>query len=574
MPLPTALHLRRAQARAELHAGRVGVARDLLRSVVQAAPEDIEARLWLGDAELAGGNLTAAEAHYAAAQQLRPDAHDILNRLNLVQAERGDGAADRTAEQPWHNATATQELAELRRDLGALDQDLAFITEVDVRRAAQLLDEIVSAREPAALITERLSEIDRLLPALVELNLRAARRDGQTEVAEALGQLLVSLRLQRQSSDRSAQPARRGPVRALVLAPVAGSGYTHIPATALRARGAVVDEAMALAPERARDYDVIIAHEPHADAQMVQALALASAEGVAIVVSLACDYARLPGEHAAFHRLGLGSAERVESFVTALGLADLIVTASEPLADVLRGAGHRARVIPTGWARAGGAWDLPREMRPTLNLGWLSGPGTHLDLATIRREIARVTRAHPDVRLLIAGDPLAYQLFAASVSDGQRVYLPPVSVVDRPYLLGQVDLLVQPLRPGPYAESIGAQHLIEAGARGLPWVASPTQAVRAWPHGGLIADDGDAWSTHLGCLIDQPRLRAELGAAGREAALAFEAGALADAWWRATTGALPLTRLTTLPDQFVEAAAVAAYLPEAIPAYAWGGASK
>lgn len=541
MPLPTALHLRRAQARAELHAGRVDVARALLQSVVAAAPDDHEAHLWLGDAELACGNLVAAEARYADAQRLRPDGHDVLTRLSLVQAERGGEAG-------WTNRAVADDLATLRRDLGALDADLAFISEADVRRAALLLDEIVSAREPAALIAERLNDIDRLLPALVELNVRAARRDGQDDVAEALGQLLVSLRLQRQATDRPTPSIRRGPLRALVIAPVAGSGFTRVPAAALRAHGAEVDEGIGLAPERAREYDVIIAHEPHADAQVTQSLAIAAAEGVAIIVSLACDYARLPGEHAAFHRVGLGSAERVESFVTALGLADLVIAGSEPLADTLRDAGHRVRVIPAGWSRNSGAWDLPREARPIVSLGWFADPGTHLDLATVRREISRILRAHPDTRLLIAGDPLAYQSFAGVIPDGQRVYLPPVSAVDRPYLLAQADVMVQPLRQGHYAESVGAQHLIEAGVRGLPWVASPTQATRAWGRGGLIAEDGDAWLAHLTHVIEQPRLRAELAAAGRQAAEAVEAGALADNWWRATTGALPLSRLEALPE--------------------------
>ncbi len=540
MPLPTALHLRRAQARAELHAGRIDTARELLRAVVSAAPEDIEARLWLGDAELAAGNLTAAEQHYGTAQDLRPAAHDISARLRLVQVERGGSA------QPWRNEATDRDLSDLRRDLGQLDDTLTFISEADVRRAAMLLDEIVNAREPAALIAERLSEIDRLLPALVELNVRAARREGQDDVAEALSQLLVSLRLQRGDTGRPATPARQGPLRALIVAPVGGSSFTGITAAALRAHGADVDESVTLAPERATEYDVIIAHEPHADAQMTQALAVAAAEGVAIVISLACDYARLPAEHPAFHRLGLGSAERIESFVTALGLADLVVTASETMAETLREAGHRARVIPTGWARAGGAWDLPREPRATLNLGWLAGPGTHLDLAQIRREVGRAVRAHPDVRLAIAGDPLAYQLFAQSVPDNQRLYLPPVSAADRPYLLAQFDLILQPLRSGAYAESLGTQPLIEAGARSLPWLATPTTAARAWGQGGLVAEDSEAWSTQLNRLLEQPQLRAELAATGRQAALAFEAGALADHWWRAATTALPLSRLKTL----------------------------
>lgn len=570
MPLPTALHLRRAQARAELHAGRVESARDLLQSVVQAAPDDVEALLWLGDAELAAGNLSAAEAHYAGAQALRPDAHDVVTRLSLIRAEHGH--ADPSRRHPAALDVADQDLADLRRDLSSVDEKLAFVHEADVRRAATLLDEIVQAREPAALIATRLTEIDRLLPALVELNIRAARRDGQHDLAEALGQLLISLRLQRQGDSAGPVTQHRGPLRALVVAPVAGAAFTHIPATALRAHGAEVTEGLGLAPERARDYDVIIAHEPHADSHLIQSLAVAAAEGIAIVVSLACDYARLPGEHPAFHRVGLGSPERIDSFITALSLADLVVVPSEPMAEALREAGQRVRVITGGWARASGAWDLPHEPRTQLHIGWLAGPGTHLDLALIRREIARVIRTHPDVRLVVAGDPLAYQQFAQVIPHGQRLYLPPVGGTDRPYLLSQFDLILQPLRPGAYAESVGGQPFIEAGALGIPWLASPTMTSSAWSGGGLIAEDGDAWFSQLTRLVDEPQLRADLAQRGRQAACAFEAEALADIWWRTATGALPLARLEALKSASIPAAAsVPPLRAEAVVHHVWGG---
>ena len=576
MPLPTALHLRRAQARAELHAGRVDAARDLLRSIVAAAPDDVEALLWLGDAELAAGRLSAAEERYAAAQALRPEGHDVLTRLSLIRAEHGETASPNRS-----GATASfveQDLANLRRDLGSVDEGLSFVREADVRRAASLLDEIVNSREPASLIASRLTEIDRLLPALVELNIRAARREGQHEVAEALGQLLISLRLQRQA-ETAPEPLRRaGPLRALIVAPVAGSGFTRVPAAALRARGAEVDECLALAPERTRDYDVIIAHEPHADPQLTQGLAMAASEGVAIVVSLACDYARLPGEHPAFHRVGLGSPERVDSFITALSLADMVVAPSESMAEVLREAGQRVRVIAGGWSRSGGGWDLPHQSKAQLRIGWLAGPGTHLDLALIRRELSRVLRTHPDARLVVAGDPLAYQQFAQSIPDSQRQYLPPVGGSDRPYLLSQFDILVQPLRPGAYAESIGGQPFIEAGALGLPWLASPTMTSSQWS-GGLVAADSDAWFAQLTRLIEQPQLRAELAEHGRRAAQSFEAGALADAWWRTTTGALPLARLEALatasPTTDVTPSPLGAPTPAAVDVMvqrAWGGA--
>jgi len=77
-----------------------------------------------------------------------------------------------------------------------------------------------------------------------------------------------------------------------------------------------------------------------------------------------------------------------------------------------------------------------------------------------------------------------------------------------------VDILLVPMRDTPFNRCQSDRRLVEAGARRLPWIASPIPAFITWETGGLIADTPDEWFSHLGQLILDPDLRSTLGQAG------------------------------------------------------------
>ncbi len=511
---------RKAQARSWLQAGQLGEAFAALQALARQDPSDAEVWLWLGDCFMANGELDQAARCYRRVSTLVPE-HADLRARQLWLGQQATPAAS-TPDQ-------AEDLASLRQALGTLDQSLAFVSAADLARASMLLREIVTHPDPAELISERLDEVDQLLPALITLNIRQARQDGALAVAEALEQLLVHLHLTAEPAPAAARTASvaSAPARLRVLAITAGR-QTLVPADVLRQRGIDLVEARHLPAEEALNFDAIIVSDPHADPDQMPVLAAAARHGTPLVVGVSADHVRLPAEHPDFHRLSLTTPERLDAFVTALQLADLLIVPSDALAEPLRDAGHTVRVLAPTWRRADG-WDLPRPRRTATHIGWIADPGTHQDVLSIRPELQRAALSSGAI-LVFAGDPLAYQAFTLGVPATQRAYLPPVSDGDLPHVYAQMDVLVAPQRSTEFAAHSSDRRLVEAGARGVVWVAAPTPAAVAWGAGGLIARTPDAWDQHLNRLLSDARLRQRLADEGRAAAQARELGAQGQAW--------------------------------------------
>jgi glycosyltransferase involved in cell wall biosynthesis len=151
------------------------------------------------------------------------------------------------------------------------------------------------------------------------------------------------------------------------------------------------------------------------------------------------------------------------------------------------------------------------------------------DVAEIRRVVTRVVREFPQTRLVIGGDPQVYHLFE-HLPESRRLYLPAVGYEDHPYLLGQVDILLLPHRKTPFNSTLSDRPLVEAGVRGIPWLASPVPAYTTWSTGGLVASSLEEWHTYLRQLVLDANLRASLSEAGRRQAESREMDLLALDW--------------------------------------------
>jgi glycosyltransferase involved in cell wall biosynthesis len=283
------------------------------------------------------------------------------------------------------------------------------------------------------------------------------------------------------------------------------------------------------ASQQQRQFDVVVVRHPQADPELVDGLVACAALGTRVILDVDMDYAHLPPHHADKARLGLGTSKKAKAYSTALRLSNLVCVASQPLAHAMRGAGHPVMVMPPGWTRQNRLWAKAPPARDTLNVGWLGAPGQMEDVAEIRRPLLRVLREFPQTHLVIGGDPLVYALFKALPRE-RRQYLPPVSFEEMAYLLSQVDVLLVPLRSTPFNKGRSDVRLMEAGVRGIPWIASPLPAYEAWGEGGLLARTPDDWYAALRALVTDAAKRAALGEAGRQQAEEREMGRLGPAW--------------------------------------------
>jgi glycosyltransferase involved in cell wall biosynthesis len=514
------LQARKALGRAHLNENRIEEALRIFADILRQFPEDVESFLVLGDCYFAEGEGETALLLYQQAQILAPDNPEIERRIRLAQSEcrlPGEFSAE-----------------PLPTDLRAVGDLLQRLTgrqtpvkEDEIDQAATLLNDIVTCAHPAQAVADHLDDIDTLLPALLELNIRQARADGRPDLVQALQELLSNIYLQlgtRQIENEVGLPtinrqAILAPQRVLFIGPADGDVLLRqtLPAGALSALGCDVTVATKFPPDFQQRYDVVVTHQPHGDPKLLPGLAACAAANIPIILELDTDYEQMPVTHPDHATLGLGTIASSKAYTASLLLADHICVSNETLAKRLSIKGYPTQVIADGWNSNNELWQKPSPRRSTINLGWIGAPDQVEDVAMIRRILVRIMHEFAHVRLVIVGAPQVYQLFD-SLPESRRLFLPTVNLEDYPYLLGQIDILMAPLRNIPYNQAGSDRRLMEAGIRRIPWVASPIPAYIDWDAGGMIADSPEAWHTELRRLILDSDLRASLGRAGHRKA--------------------------------------------------------
>lgn len=277
------------------------------------------------------------------------------------------------------------------------------------------------------------------------------------------------------------------------------------------------------------EWDVIVAYHPHIDPQIMHTLHEAHAAGLALITALDGRLEKLPRNHPNFATLGLTNPARIQAYTTTLLQSDLLVTHSRQLETELRTQGFTTRYIPEAWFDSGGRWQKPVRPRCTLNLGWIGSPDEIEAVAPIRGAVLRTMRDFPHLQLIIAGDDRAYSLFDA-LPASRRIYLPSTAPEDLPFVFGMMDVLLIPLQDTPYHRALSDLRVMQAGLRGIPWLASPVPAYQEWGAGGLCVPTLLDWRPMLRSLVIDAELRARLGQQGRQRALERHAGQVARAW--------------------------------------------
>jgi glycosyltransferase involved in cell wall biosynthesis len=207
----------------------------------------------------------------------------------------------------------------------------------------------------------------------------------------------------------------------------------------------------------------------------------------------------------------------------------MVSVPSEIHAASLRSLVDNVRVIPDGWSQQNKLWDKSSHPRKTINIGWVGASGQLEDLLLVRRFIIRIVREFSDTRIVIIGNPQAYRLFE-NLPENRRMYLPVVSHEEFPYLLSQIDVLLVPLRTLPYNNTLPDTILVEAGVKGVPWIASPISSFQHWQAGGIISESLDEWHPNLRHLIMDEKFRYSLGEAGKSAARSREMNYVGRLW--------------------------------------------
>lgn len=146
-------------------------------------------------------------------------------------------------------------------------------------------------------------------------------------------------------------------------------------------------------------------------------------------------------------------------------------------------------------------------------LGWIGSPSTAPYLASIAGALARLSAAHPALRLRVIGADIDLP--------GVRVERVPWSLDSEVAALAGADIALAPQPDGPWARGKCGLKVVQSMAVGLPVVTSPTGAHPDLVEDGVtgrFADGEDAWVEAIDGLVRDADARRRMGAAARAAA--------------------------------------------------------
>lgn len=252
--------------------------------------------------------------------------------------------------------------------------------------------------------------------------------------------------------------------------------------------------------------------------------------GIKIVVDWDDDYWSIPKEHPGYKGVGRGNPELLNRVAQCLEQADLLTFSTEELAKRFERFQKPYHIVPNGWDQDNRNWFVNRRAYSShVTFGW-TGTITHLeDFNIALNPLLRVLKRDTNTRIIIGSDIRIYKLFK-DIPEIRKVYYPMVEYEIYPYAIGCYNIFIVPLLDTEFNRAKSDIKLVDAGAVGIPFVASRMPVYSEWPGGGLFANTNDEWYDALNRLSKDRDLRESLGREGHELALKRESTNIAKTW--------------------------------------------
>jgi glycosyltransferase involved in cell wall biosynthesis len=276
-------------------------------------------------------------------------------------------------------------------------------------------------------------------------------------------------------------------------------------------------------------FDTFMFSRPHASQGLVEAVKQCVDANKRVVVDLDEDFHHIPPGYPGYDSVGPGNPQALSRLDECLELAGAITLTSQGLAQGYHQYDSKISVVPHSWDPSNPMWVKPAQPRKTLNLGVIATHTHPVDVAVLGDSLAQVMQDFPDTLLVTGFGMELYESFPA-VPEDRKLFLPAGRLEDYPYVLSNFDILLFPFIDHPYNHSRSDLPLIEAGARRIPWVATPVSGFEKHVEGGMFARSGEDWYSRLVKLIENPLERNVMGIAGREEAKQNDAHIIHNQW--------------------------------------------
>jgi glycosyltransferase involved in cell wall biosynthesis len=259
-------------------------------------------------------------------------------------------------------------------------------------------------------------------------------------------------------------------------------------------------------------HDLIICARPNGD--ICEFLQAAIRAGKPVILDLDDDFYSIPVSNPAYKTFGPGNPEYIRKLKQTVNVVTVLTVPQMDLGQ--RYQARDVRWFPNTWDADNPAWCGPYLSwgRKVFTIGW-AGTATHLEDFEVALPALTQFFAQTDARLVVGGDPDIYHLFDF-MAPGRRAFLGYMNYKDYPSMYRYFDLLVAPLVDDRFNQAKSDIKLVEAGARGIPWLASAVGPYLSWGQiGGFLCKTTEQWLAGMMLYYTDPDRCARDGEIGR-----------------------------------------------------------
>ncbi|MFZ5808882.1 MAG: tetratricopeptide repeat protein [Chloroflexota bacterium] len=271
---------------------------------------------------------------------------------------------------------------------------------------------------------------------------------------------------------------------------------------------------------------VVLFSHPHDSEALSGAVLGAKEKGLKVVLDLEEDFLTSQQRSDRAPEMEAEGASRLKKLMP---LADVVTTSNDALAKTYAPYARHVAVVPYSYDETNPLWKKAAPKRSRLQVGLVSGHSHPSDLTLLREVLPAVLKDFPGVLVGVVADFPLYQALEY-LPEERKFFLPPGRLDDYPYLLANFDILLFPLAEAPLNHSRSDLPLLEAGARGIPWIATPIPAFEQWGEGGIFARSAMEWETGLHTLLQSTEAREKLAQAGARKAQERSSDSLRERW--------------------------------------------
>ncbi len=246
-----------------------------------------------------------------------------------------------------------------------------------------------------------------------------------------------------------------------------------------------------------------------------------------LIVDMDDDFTTIPPHSPAYKVVGPGRGGYIKRLMHTIQNTTVMTTTNTRLAAAYER--PDAVIVPNGYDAENTYWQASGPNRDMLTIGW-AGSLTHReDFRTIENILHAILQERKNVQVIIGADYEIYRQFKPHLPK-QRLYFPGMTYQDYPLMLSWWDILLAPLEDIPFNAAKSDIKLVEAGAKSIPWIASPIPSYQEWKAGGILASTPGDWYQAINTLLDNPELRRHLGDQGHAQAVTRAATVIGEQW--------------------------------------------